>query len=137
MSREFCQDVPDPLGVFKKFVQKQFVRMLRSLKEGEKWPKNGKMASFDPFRGPFFPSFRPFSPLICLVGPKSILESAFLCVRCRGCLTGGNERRGIPHPSERCNVFQQWRCDTQTRPSRDCDITLLCYKGRSKVCATT
>ena len=34
MSREFCRDVPDrdiPLGVFKKFVQKKFVHIFRSL----------------------------------------------------------------------------------------------------------
>ena len=30
-------------------------------------------------------------------------------------LGGGVNRRGrIPHPSERCNVFQQWRRDTRT-----------------------
>ena len=31
MSREFCRDVPGPLAVFKKFVQKNFVRIFRSL----------------------------------------------------------------------------------------------------------
>ena len=33
MSREFCRDVPGPLAVFKKFVQKKFVRIFRSLKK--------------------------------------------------------------------------------------------------------
>ena len=28
MSQEFCRHVPDPLGVFKRFVQKKFVRVL-------------------------------------------------------------------------------------------------------------
>ena len=31
MSREFCRDVPGPLGVFKKFVLKKFVRIFCSL----------------------------------------------------------------------------------------------------------
>ena len=32
MSREFCRDVPDLVAVFKKFVQKNFVRIFRSPK---------------------------------------------------------------------------------------------------------
>ena len=43
MSREFCRGCPGPLAVFKKFVQKNFVRIFRSLSLARRQPNESQV----------------------------------------------------------------------------------------------